>query len=126
MSPTENPKAGTTEVWNLVNTTGDAHPIHVHLVEFQVLERQMFSQKLWDRLHTLVYTGRPQRPAPNERPARKDVVIAHPGMVTKIAATFNLPPGTPVAPGQRFRYMWHCHILEHEDNEMMRPYKVIV
>jgi spore coat protein A len=53
------------------------------------------------------------------------VVIAQPGMVTKIIATFNLPSGTPVSPGQRFRYMWHCHILEHEDNEMMRPFDVI-
>jgi spore coat protein A len=122
---TENPKAGTTEVWNLVNTTGDAHPIHVHLVEFQVLERQKFSQTVWDATHSLVYTGRPQTPAPNERPARKDVVIAQPGMVTKIIATFNLPTGTHVTPGQRFRYMWHCHILEHEDNEMMRPFDVI-
>ena len=122
---TENPKAGTTEVWNLVNTTGDAHPIHVHLVEFHVLERQKFNQTVWDATHKLVYTGRPQVPARNERPARKDVVIAQPGMVTKIAATFNLPTGTHVTPGQRFRYMWHCHILEHEDNEMMRPFDVI-
>ena len=122
---TENPRAGSTEVWNLVNTTGDAHPIHVHLVEFQVLERQKFSQPVWDQQHRLVYTGRPQAPAPNERPARKDVVISYPGVVTKIIAKFDLPTGTPVSPGQRFRYMWHCHILEHEDNEMMRPFDVI-
>jgi spore coat protein A len=122
---TENPQAGSVEVWNLVNTTGDAHPIHVHLVEFHILERQMFSQKQWDLSHNLVYTGRPQRPARNERPARKDVVIAQPSMVTKIAARFNLPPGTRATPGQRFRYMWHCHILEHEDNEMMRPFDVV-
>ena len=122
---TENPKAGTTEVWNLVNTTGDAHPIHVHLVEFQVLERQRFSEKVWDAQHQLVFVGKPQAPAKNERPARKDVVIAQPGMVTRIIAKFDLPSGTPVAPGQRFRYMWHCHILEHEDNEMMRPFDVV-
>jgi spore coat protein A, manganese oxidase len=122
---TENPQAGSIEVWNLVNTTGDAHPIHVHLVEFHVLERQMFSQQHWDSSHKLVYTGRPQKPARNERPARKDVVVAQPGMVTKIAARFDLPPGTRATPGQRFRYMWHCHILEHEDNEMMRPFDVV-
>jgi spore coat protein A len=122
---TENPKAGAIEVWNLVNTTGDAHPIHVHLVEFQVLERQNFSQKAWDKTRMLVYTGRPEPPALNERPARKDVVIAKPGMATKIIARFDLPAGTTATPGQRFRYVWHCHILEHEDNEMMRPFDVI-
>jgi spore coat protein A len=122
---TENPKAGSTEIWNLVNTTGDAHPIHVHLVEFQVLERRTFSQKVWANQHQLVYHDKAQAPAPNEYPARKDVVVAQPGMVTKIIARFDLPTGTPVTPGQRFRYMWHCHILEHEDNEMMRPFDVI-
>jgi spore coat protein A len=122
---TENPRANTTEVWNLVNTTGDAHPIHVHLVEFQVLERQRFSLPVWNMAHRLVYNGRPQPPAANERPARKDVVIAQPNMVTKIIANFKLPAGVHAAPGQRFRYMWHCHILEHEDNEMMRPFDVI-
>jgi len=123
---TENPKAGTTEIWNLVNTTGDAHPIHVHLVEFHILGRQKFSQTIWDaQQHRLVYTGAPQLPALNEILARKDTVIAMPGMVTKIVAHFGLPAGTHVTPGQRFRYMWHCHILEHEDNEMMRPFDVI-
>jgi spore coat protein A len=122
---TENPRAGTTEIWNLVNTTGDAHPIHIHLVEFQVLERQRFAQNAWANNHNLVLQGKPQAPAPNERPAGKDTVIAFPGMVTKVIARFDLPTGTIVAPGQRFHYVWHCHILEHEDNEMMRPYDVI-
>ncbi len=122
---TENPRAGTTEIWNLVNTTGDAHPIHVHLVEFHVIARQSFSQAAWDASRTLVYTGAPQAPAPNERPARKDTIIAYPGMVTRIIARFDLPSGTLTTPGQRFRYVWHCHILEHEDNEMMRPFDVI-
>ncbi|MBZ5724962.1 MAG: multicopper oxidase domain-containing protein [Acidobacteriia bacterium] len=122
---TETPKAGTTEVWNLVNTTGDAHPIHVHLVEFQVLERQPFSQDFWDAHRKIQYTGPPQAPASNERPARKDTVISYPGLVTKIIAKFDLPQGTHASPGQRFHYVWHCHILEHEDNEMMRPMDVI-
>src|SRR5207302_9462307 len=99
---TENPRADTTEVWNLVNTTGDAHPIHVHLVEFQILERQKFRQSIWSASHRIAYSGRPQAPAANERPARKDVVIAQPNMVTKIIARFDLPSGTPVTPGQRF------------------------
>jgi spore coat protein A len=123
---TENPKVGTTEVWNFVNTTGDAHPIHVHLVEFMVLGRQKFSQPAWDASHNLVYTGRPQAPARNEMLAGKDTVIAYPGMVTKIVAKFDLPGGTLTTPGQRFRYVWHCHILEHEDNEMMRPFDAVV
>jgi len=122
---TENPRAGSTEIWNLVNTTGDAHPIHVHLVEFQILERQKFNQRPWDSARNLVYTAAPQPPATNERPARKDTVIAYPGMVTKIIARFDLPAGVNATAGQRFRYMWHCHILEHEDNEMMRPFDVV-
>jgi spore coat protein A len=48
-----------------------------------------------------------------------------PGVVTRIIARFDLPTGTTVTPGQKFRYLWHCHILEHEDNEMMRPYDVV-
>jgi spore coat protein A len=122
---TENPRAGSTEIWNLVNTTGDAHPIHIHLVEFQVLERQRFAQNVWANTHNLVYLGKAQAPARNERPAGKDTVIAYPGVVTKVIARFDLPTGTPVTPGQRFHYVWHCHILEHEDNEMMRPFDVI-
>jgi len=122
---TENPKAGSVEIWNLVNTTGDAHPIHVHLVEFQVLERRTFNQTIWANQHRLVHHDKAQAPARNESPARKDVIIAQPGMVTKIIARFDLPAGTRPAPGQKYRYMWHCHILEHEDNEMMRPFDVI-
>ncbi len=122
---TENPTIGTTEIWNLVNTTGDAHPIHVHLVEFQVLERQPFSVNAWNNTHQLVYTGQAVPPAPNERPAGKDTIITYPGTVTKIIARFDLPAGAKVRPGQRLRYVWHCHILEHEDNEMMRPFDAI-
>ncbi|PWT92784.1 MAG: bilirubin oxidase [Proteobacteria bacterium] len=122
---TENPRAGTTEIWNFVNTSDDAHPIHTHLVTFQVLERQRFAQNVWAKTRNLVYLGQPEAPAVNERPAGKDTIIAYPGMVTKVIARFDLPTGAVPAPGQRFRYAWHCHILEHEDNEMMRPYDVI-
>ena len=122
---TEDPKAGSMEIWSLVNTTGDVHPMHLHLVRFQVLDRRPFDVKGFVATGTLRYTGRPLPPEANERPAWKDTIKAYPGYVTRIIQRFDLPPGTPVSPGQRFRYVWHCHILEHEDNEMMRPYDVV-
>jgi spore coat protein A len=120
---TETPKAGTTEIWRIINTTGDAHPIHVHLVQFQILDRRPFDPDRYP--DELVYTGPPESPANNERPAWKDTVISLPATVTRIIAKFDLPTGTPMLPGQRFRYVFHCHILEHEENEMMRPYDVV-
>ncbi len=122
---TEDPQAGSLEVWSLVNTTGDVHPMHLHLVRFQVLNRQPFDVRGYLATGKLRFTGRPMAPESNEWPAWKDTVKAYPGYVTRIIQRFDLPPGTPVAPGQRFRYVWHCHILEHEDNEMMRPYDVV-
>jgi spore coat protein A, manganese oxidase len=120
---TENPTAGSTEVWRILNTTGDAHPIHVHLVQFQILNRQPFDVDQYPE--RLVFTGPQVRPPQSERPAFKDTVKAFPGEVTRIIARFDLPNGTPVSPGQRLHYVFHCHILEHEDNDMMRPYDVI-
>jgi spore coat protein A len=122
---TEDPKAGSTEIWSLANTTGDVHPMHLHLVRFQVLDRRPFDVKSFIATGTLRYTGRPLPPEANERPAWKDTIKAYPGYVTRLIQRFDLPPGTLVSPGQRFRYVWHCHILEHEDNEMMRPYDVV-
>jgi len=120
---TEMPRAGTTEIWRIINTTGDAHPIHVHLVQFNILDRQAFDLDRYPG--DLAFTG-PAIPAPSsERHAAKDVVQAFPGEVTRIIARFDLPAGTPVARGKRFRYVLHCHILEHEDNDMMRPYDVV-
>ncbi|GAA3148200.1 multicopper oxidase family protein [Nonomuraea roseoviolacea] len=98
---TEDPILNTTEVWELYNFTADAHPIHIHEVQFQVVDRQPFD-------------GGPRPPEPWER-GFKDTVIAPPGEITRVKATFDLPG----------RYVWHCHILEHEDNEMMRPYQII-
>jgi spore coat protein A len=120
---TETPKAGTTEVWRIINTTGDAHPIHVHLVQFQILDRRLFDPALYPG--ALVYTGPAEAPAPNERPAWKDTVISLPGTVTRIIARFDLPSAARPRPGSKFRYVFHCHILEHEENEMMRPYDVL-
>ncbi len=123
---TEDPKAGSTEIWSFVNTTGDVHPLHVHLVQFQVLNRQAFDVSTFQQTGKLVFTGRPIAPESNERPARKDTIKSYPGYVTRVIQRFDLPHGASVTPGQELLYVWHCHILEHEDNEMMRPYKVIV
>jgi len=122
---TEDPQAGSMEIWSLANTTGDVHPIHLHLVRFQVLNRQPFDVRGYLATGKLRFTGRPLPPETNEFPGWKDTVKSYPGFVTRIIQHFDLPPGTQVTPGQRFRYVWHCHILEHEDNEMMRPYDVV-
>lgn len=149
----ENPRVGSTEDWYFVNLTMDAHPIHLHLAQFEILTRQPFDTaayaEKWTALNghpplthptrTLPFrsfaTG-PARPAePNER-GWKDTVKAYPGEVTRIRVRF-APQDVPVCaakPGRNlypFRtdtepgYVWHCHILDHEDNEMMRPYRVI-
>jgi spore coat protein A, manganese oxidase len=119
---TETPEAGSVEIWRIINTTEDAHPIHVHLVQFQILDRRPFDVGGFP--DALVFTGPAVPPAPDERAAFKDTVKAFPGEATRIIARFDLPTGTPIAPGETFRYVFHCHILEHEDNEMMRPYDV--
>jgi FtsP/CotA-like multicopper oxidase with cupredoxin domain len=97
---TENPAVGATEVWEMYNFTEDAHPIHIHEILFQVLERQSF--------------GGPRRgPEPWET-GRKDTVISYPGEITRVKATFD----------RAGLFVWHCHIVEHEDHEMMRPYRI--
>jgi spore coat protein A len=122
---TENPKAGSTEIWSFANATGDVHPMHTHLVKFQVLNRQPFDTKIYTQSGKVVFTGIPMAPEKNERPAWKDTVKTYAGYVTRVIQKFDLPPGTVATPGQEFRYVWHCHVLEHEDNEMMRPYNVV-
>jgi spore coat protein A len=95
----ENPAVGATETWEIHNFTADAHPIHIHLVQFQVVNREgvggVREPESWE-------TG------------FKDTVIAYPDEITRVRATFDYAG----------RYVWHCHIVEHEDNEMMRPYHV--
>lgn len=112
---TEDPRQNTVETWSLVNLTGDVHPIHLHLVRFQVLERRPFDLFVWNASKTLKYTGPAQPPPPHEM-GWKDTVRADPGFVTRIIARFEGEPG---------RYVWHCHMLEHEDNEMMRPFQLL-
>ena len=121
----EDPKAGSTEIWSFANTTGDVHPIHLHLVQFQVLNRQPFDTQAYLQNRKLVFTNIPMPPESNERPAWKDTVKTYAGYFTRVIARFDLPNGIVAKPGDEFRYVWHCHVLEHEDNEMMRPYKII-
>jgi spore coat protein A len=112
---TEKPVLGTTEIWELVNLTDDSHPIHLHLVRFQILDRRRFDMFEYQSTGKLRYTGPAQPPAAEEA-GWKDTVRADPGMVTRIVVPFE---------GYAGRYVWHCHVLEHEDNEMMRPYEVL-
>jgi spore coat protein A, manganese oxidase len=121
----EDPKAGTTEIWSFANTTGDVHPMHLHLVQFQVLNRQPFDTKTYLQSGKLVFTNIPIPPESSERPAWKDTIKTYSGYVTRVIARFDLPAGVVPKPGEEFRYVWHCHVLEHEDNEMMRPYKIV-
>jgi spore coat protein A, manganese oxidase len=122
---TEDPKAGTTEIWSFANATGDVHPIHLHLVQFQVINRQPFDTQTYATTGQLNFTGIPLPPESNERPAWKDTVKTYAHYITRVIAKFDLPPGAVAKPGDEFRYVWHCHVLEHEDNEMMRPYKIV-
>jgi spore coat protein A len=112
---TEKPVLGTTEIWELVNLTDDSHPIHLHLVRLQILDRRRFDAFEFQAKGTLRFTGPAQPPEAHEA-GWKDTVRADPGMVTRIIVPFE---------GYAGRYVWHCHILEHEDNEMMRPYEVL-
>jgi spore coat protein A, manganese oxidase len=163
---TETPRVGSTEVWEIVNTTMDAHPIHLHLVQFQVIGRQAFQRSAYWKRYSAAFAGGafvpaigpplpysvpnaagalggnpdiaaflqgPVRPPEPNETGWKDTVKAYPGEVTRIAvrwapqnaavadasAGVNLYAFDPtVGPG----YAWHCHIIDHEDNEMMRPY----
>jgi spore coat protein A, manganese oxidase len=110
---TENPRVGETEVWELYNFTGDAHPIHIHEVHFQVLNRQsLVTNDAGDVIIPATPTGPRRAPEVWEKGAFKDTVIAYPGEVTRVRAKFDKPG----------LFVWHCHIVDHEDNEMMRPY----
>lgn len=115
MPVTENPVLDSTEIWTFINTTDDSHPIHLHLVRFQILDRRRFEPFFYQATGEVRYTGPVVPPAPEEA-GWKDTVRADPKMVTRIIVRFE---------GYTGRYVWHCHVLEHEDNEMMRPYEVI-
>jgi spore coat protein A, manganese oxidase len=115
MPVTENPVLNSVEIWELMNVTDDAHPIHLHLVRFQILDRRRFDGFAYQNQGVLHYRGAATPPEAGEV-GWKDTVRADPGMITRIIIPFE---------GYTGRYVWHCHILEHEDNEMMRPYDVV-
>jgi FtsP/CotA-like multicopper oxidase with cupredoxin domain len=109
---TENPAVGSTEVWELYNATGDAHPMHIHEVAFELVNRQdIFVDATGETVQ--VVPGSMRLPEPWETGV-KDTVIAYPGQVTRLKIRFD----------RAGQYVWHCHIVEHEDNEMMRPYRI--
>jgi len=172
----EVPKEGTTEIWEIVNTTMDAHPIHTHLAQFQLLSRQNYDVKKFFKAYSAVFPagydytlkasvgpgvfipafgpplpyntavngkigGNPdvtpylqgpfQGPLPQEN-GWKDTVMALPGMVTRFVVRWgpqddpaNTPADQATLPFNPAElgggYVWHCHIVDHEDNEMMRP-----
>lgn len=144
----ELPTLGTTEIWEIINTTGDTHPIHLHLTQFQLLNRQPFDvdgylaeymilnptlpteHPIKPNLQDYLTAGPPEGPAANET-GWKDTIQMSPGEVTRIVVRFQ-PTATPLGAKNDYPfdatagpgYVWHCHILEHEDNEMMRPYKL--
>jgi len=165
----ELPREGDTEVWEIVNLTADAHPIHLHLVQFQLISRQNYNTNKYNKAYAAAfptgvfqpafgppkdydpaknplsggkYGGNPdvtpylqgpvQLPLPQEQ-GWKDTVIMYPGQVTRIAVRWaptdlatNAPASQLFYPfdpnsNNQFNYVWHCHIIDHEDNEMMRP-----
>jgi len=134
------PVEGSTEIWNWVNLTEDAHPMHPHLIKFQVLGRVPFDVAHYEgdwfswieagrdplaKPKALDYaTGPRQAPAPDEI-GWKDTVKASVGMITQIVGQFDIPPKSEVGASGGYEYVAHCHILEHEENEMMRPFAVV-
>jgi FtsP/CotA-like multicopper oxidase with cupredoxin domain len=110
---TENPTLGDTEIWEFYNTTGDAHPMHVHEVLFEVVNRQAIHVEEESHEVQLQPGSEPRPPEPWET-GWKDTVTALPGEVTRVKMRF----------GSEGQYVWHCHIVSHEDNEMMRPYRI--
>lgn len=111
----ENPGVGDTEIWELYNFTADAHPMHIHEIVFEVVDREglVLDPDVGEPVQPVQLTGNVRPPEAWEA-GLKDTVISYPGEVIRLRVKFDTP-GT---------FVWHCHIVEHEDNEMMRPYRI--
>jgi len=145
----EMPVVGSTEDWVIVNPTADTHPIHLHLTQFQLVSRQPFQVSKYMTTWTAM-NGMPPLTTPTVWPATladltpylqgkavgpplneqgwKDTIQMNPGEVTIIRVRFAAQDGSayPFAANLGPGYVWHCHIIDHEDNEMMRPYIVVL
>ncbi len=170
----EFPNEGQTEIWEIVNLTADAHPIHLHLVQFQLIDRQNFNVNTYNAAYNAqfpggvfvggygppldyvagnaralggnpdvyalakngktIYMQGPVNPPLPQEAGWKDTVVVYPGQVTRLAVRWAPTDKTlgatdlyfPFNPNGGHGYVWHCHIIDHEDNEMMRPTSVIV
>jgi len=124
MQATEIVRVNDTEIWDLINTTADAHPMHLHQVAFQVVHRQPFTSftpaindianGVFSQANYTADPGTEIPPDPHDA-GFKDTVYTPPGFVTRVIAMFDLVG----------EYVWHCHILSHEEHDMMRPLKVV-
>jgi spore coat protein A len=112
---TEKPRLNSTEIWEFVNLTEDTHPMHLHLVRFQILDRRVFDVFGYRNNKGLRYLSDALPSEPGEA-GWKDVVQCPPGIITRIIVKFD---------GYAGKYLYHCHILEHEANDMMRPFEVV-
>lgn len=151
----ERPKVDTVEQWNIINLQPVAHPVHLHLVFFQILNRQKINTARYLKAYlatgsrpvitdhvplggatvpanypppdpTPFTIGSPRPPAPNEV-GWKDTVLVYPGEVTRLIVPFGAQAAENLPFGNSFtgRFVWHCHMLDHEDNEMMLPFDVV-
>ncbi len=123
---TEAPRVDDVEVWEIANLTADVHPMHFHLVNVQVLGRRPFTSYSFNAAGLGSPTGLGVERGPDATEIGwKDTVRMNPGEVTRVAMKFGLSPvpfAVPASPrlgGNEF--VWHCHILEHEEHDMMRP-----
>jgi FtsP/CotA-like multicopper oxidase with cupredoxin domain len=112
---TENPALDAITEWEIYNFTADAHPIHIHLVQFEIIDRQQLeTEEEGMAMKPAMLIPGTNRPPEAWETGTKDTVIVYPGEMARVKAKFDLPG----------KFIWHCHILSHEDNEMMRPYYV--